>query len=165
MSAGDLGGWKAIYDFARRWYPSQYDLIIIPYSYNLSFVGLAAGATSTQQLNITANADFIHTRTSARTHRAGAAQTVSTIPMGLARVLITDSGTNEQFTAAPVDLFNYATGIAPYTLADHVYPRVVTGRSSLTVTLTSYDAAQLESYEIALHGVLVRTIPAGAHGG
>ena len=99
----------------------------------------------------------MHVRTGFRTNIAGATQTIATIPYALARILIVDSGTNEQFTAQPVDLFNYCTVTGPNVHADHIYPRVISGRSSLTITLTPYEAAVTPVIDLALIGVLVRT--------
>jgi len=155
----DASGWPSIQKFADQWYPRNMGLIIVPYSYNLIFPALAVATPQTQVLNITANADFVHVRTAFRTNLAGATQTSGTVPYALARVMIVDSGSNEQFMAQPVDLVNYCSVIGPEMEADHVYPRVVTGRSSLTVTLTPYEAVQTPAVDLTLIGVLVRTFP------
>lgn len=155
----DKGNWQSIKAFADQWYPPNLGLIIVPYSYNLTFTTLAVATAQTQTLNITANADFVHVRTGFRTNLAGATQSIANIPYALARIMITDSGSNEQFMAQPVDLFNYCTVTGPNGHDDHVYPRVITGRSSLTVTLTPYEAAQTPSVDVAFIGVLVRTYP------
>lgn len=148
--------WADIKAFCESWYTEGSRLIIVPYAYNVTFTALSLTVPQTQQLNITANADFVHLQTSVRASLAGATQTVASVPLPLARLLITDSGTNEQFTAAAVDIANFATKIPPYTAESHVYPRVVTGRSSLALTMTSYEAAQTPVIDVALIGVLVR---------
>lgn len=155
---GGGGSWADLQKFIDQWYPAGSRKIIVPYSYNLTFATLAAGGTQTQQLAITANADFVHVRTGFRSNLAGATQSIANIPYALARILITDSGTNEQFMAQPVDLFNYCTVTGPNIHSDHVYPRVIAGRSSLTVSLTSYEAAQTPTIDIAFIGVLVRIL-------
>ena len=70
------------------------------------------------------------------------------------RMLVTDSGSNEQFTNVAVDLENYSTnGNIINALA---YPRIISGRSSLTIALTSYEASNTLNIDIMLEGVLVR---------
>jgi hypothetical protein len=150
--------WADVKAFCESWYPPGSRVIIVPYAYNVTFTALALAVPQTQILNITANADFVHLQTAVRANVAGAAQTVSTVTAPLARLLITDSGTNEQFTAAPIDVFNYATKIAPNFEEGHVYPRVIGGRSSLNLTMTSYAAAELPAIDVALIGVLVRVL-------
>ena len=88
------------------------------------------------------------------TSSAFAGQTVSTKVAPLARILITDSGTNEQFTNAAVDLENYSTN--GNIVNDLPYPRIVSGRSTLTVQLTSYEASATINIDLSLEGVLVR---------
>ena len=120
----------------------------------MTFSALAAGATATQTLNIAANADFIALTIHHRANVAAAAQNVSTKSAPLARILVTDSGSNEQFTNAAVDLENYSTnGNIINTLP---YPRIISGRSSLQVTLTSYEASQTLNVDVFFEGVLVR---------
>ena len=108
-------------------------------------------------INIAANADFvllgIH-------HRAqiGAAQNTSTKTAPFVRALITDSGSNEQFTAQAVDLENYSTnGQIVNNLA---YPRIIAGRSTLNISVTNYapTAETYTSLDVMLEGVLVRAL-------
>ena len=140
--------------FAARFYQGK-TLLITPYGYTASFAALAQNATQTVIVNIAANADFIALGVS---HRAqiGAAQTVSTKTAPFTRLLITDSGSNEQFTAQAVDLENYSTNGVGYKALD--YPRIVSGRSTLTFSLTNYapTAETYTSIDVFLHGVLVR---------
>lgn len=143
----------AIEQFVQRFYPG-YSLLLTPYGYNLTFLALAAGANTTQQLNISANADFILLGMSHRANVAAAGQTVSTKTAPLARVLITDSGSNEQFTQQAIDLENYSSN--SHEGPDLDYPRIIGGRSSLQVQMFNYDAAQAYNIDLFLHGVLVR---------
>lgn len=132
-------------------------LVLVPYQYPLVFTGLAPAATSTQQLSITANADFILTSIKYRASVA-TAETVSNKTAAYVRMLVTDSGTNEQFTAAAVDLENYATNGASMAGA-LPFPRFISGRTALTVTVTNYSGAVAQTYNLDLgfEGVLVRT--------
>jgi hypothetical protein len=68
--------------------------------------------------------------------------------------LVTDSGSNEQFTNAPVDIENYSTN--GNIINDLPYPRIISGRSSLTIAVTNYDAAQTYNLDVSIEGVLVR---------
>jgi hypothetical protein len=139
--------------FASKFYAGR-PLLLTPYGYNLTFTALAAGTSATQTLNIAANADFIALTLHHRANVAAAAQNVSTKTAPLARILITDSGSNEQFTNTAVDLENYSTnGNIINTLP---YPRIISGRSTLTMTLSNFDAASTYNIDVFIEGVLVR---------
>lgn len=139
--------------FASKFYQGR-PLLLTPYGYNLTFSSLAAGTSATQVINIAANADFILTNLHHRSNVAAAAQNVSTKSAPLARILITDSGSNEQFTNSAVDLENYSTNGNIINLLP--YPRIISGRSTLTVQLTSYEASQTLNIDVFFEGVLVR---------
>jgi hypothetical protein len=139
--------------FASKFYQGR-PLLLTPYGYNLTFSSLAAGTSATQTLNIAANADFIITGLHHRATNAAAGQTVSTKIAPLCRVLVTDSGSNEQFTNSAVDLENYSTNGNIINKLD--YPRIISGRSTLTVQLTSYEASNTLSIDVFFEGVLVR---------
>jgi len=142
-----------IESFASKFYAGR-PLLLTPYGYNLTFSSLASGASATQTLNIAANADFIALTIHHRANVAAAGQTVSNKTAPLARILVVDSGSNEQFTNSAVDLENYSTnGNIINTLS---YPRIISGRSTLTVTLTNFDAAQTYNIDVFFEGVLVR---------
>jgi hypothetical protein len=134
-------------------------LYITPYGFTTTFLALAQNATQTNQVPITANADFVLTGIK---HRAqiGAAQTISTKTAPFVRLLITDSGSNEQYTAQAVDLENYsANGFGERPLP---YPRWIAGRTSLTLQATNYapTAETYTSLDVFLEGVLVRKFSA-----
>lgn len=151
FSISELEAWAA------RFYPQGTRLLLIPYGYPVTFATVAAAGTQTQTLAITANADFIHLQTAYRATIAGAVTTVATVPAPQWRLLITDSGTNEQFTSAQMDLSNFASKNDAFSEA-HPYPRIISGRSTLTLQVTSYEAAQTYSVDLALIGVLVRIL-------
>lgn len=139
--------------FASKFYQGR-PLLLTPYGYNTTFSSLAAGTSSTTTINIAANADFILTNIHHRANVAAAGQNVSTKTAPLARILITDSGSNEQFTNSAVDLENYSTNGNIINLLP--YPRIISGRSTLTVQLTSYEASQTLNIDVFFEGVLVR---------
>jgi hypothetical protein len=147
---------REIEDFVQRFYPGR-DLLLTPYGYNLTFSAtdlIAATGSDTQQLNISANADFILLGIRARADIAAAAQTVSSLVAPLARMLLTDSGSNEQFTQQAIDLMNYTqVGTVEVELP---YPRIVAGRSSLQVQMFNYSAASAYNIDVFFSGVLVR---------
>lgn len=148
----------------RSWLATLYKnrpLSIVPYGYTVTFLALAQNATASSQLSITANADFVLLNVK---HRAqiGAAQTVSTKTAPFVRMLITDSGSNEQFTNAAVDLENYGTnGMYENALS---FPRWIGGRTALTVSVSNYapTAETYTSLDIFFDGVLVRGYSAPA---
>lgn len=140
--------------FCARFYGGK-KLLIQPYSYNMTFLALAQNTTQAQTLNIQANADFVLL---ALNHRAqiGAVQDSDSITAPFVRVLLTDSGSNQQFTNVAVDLENYS-GNSRYgnPLA---YPRVIAGRSTISTQVTNFAPAA-ETYttlDICLQGVLVQ---------
>ena len=139
--------------FASKFYQGR-PLLLTPYDYVLTFSSLTAGTSQTQTLSITANADFIFLQCHHHANVASAAQTVANKTAPLATILITDSGTNEQFTNAAIDLESYSTN--GNIINNLPYPRIVSGRSTLTVQLTSYEASQTLNIYLAFQGVLVR---------
>jgi len=144
--------------FAQQIYQGR-PLVIVPYGYPLSFTGLTQNSTQTQQLSITANADFILTEIKYHAN-IGTAQTISNKTAAFVRMLVTDSGTNEQFTNAAVDLENYATN-GPNLTGVLPFPRFIGGRTALTVTVTSYaPTAETYALELFFEGILCRTYSA-----
>jgi hypothetical protein len=145
--------------FANQLYGGR-PIVLVPYGYTVTFTSLAPAATATQQLSITANADFICTGLKYRAG-IGTAETVSNKTAAYVRVLITDSGTNEQFTNAAVDIENYATNGASQ-VGGFPYPRFISGRTALTITATNFSGAVAQTYTFDLYfeGVLVRTYSA-----
>lgn len=143
--------------FASRFYGGR-PLLLVPYAYTTTFSTLTFGTTQSATVNITANADFILTKFH---HRAvvdtTAIQTAASKNCPYVRMLVTDSGTNEQFTNSAVDLENYSTNANIVNNLE--YPRIISGRSTLTIQVTNYGgaaAASLGVLDITLVGVLVR---------
>lgn len=139
--------------YASKFYQGR-ALLLTPYGYNVTFTTLSSGTTQSTTINIAANADFIVTGLHHRANVAAAGQTVSSKTAPLVRILVTDSGSNEQFTNAAVDLENYSTNGNIINKLD--YPRIVSGRSTLTVQVTNYDATQAYNLDVFFEGVLVR---------
>lgn len=138
-------------------YPDVDTFSIQPYSYPITFTNLANGTVQIAQLPMQANADFICLGLSyhARITAGGTVQLVGTKTVAEARLLVTDTGSNQQFTNAAMDLENYASNDAKMRLLP--YPRLVQGRSSLSLVLTSYAAADDYDIDLSFDGVLVYT--------
>lgn len=142
-----------IESYASKFYQGR-PLLLTPYSYVLTFSALAAGTSQTQTLSITANADFIFLQMHHHANVGNAAQTVNNKTAPLVTILVTDSGTNEQFTNAAIDLESYSTN--GNIINNLPYPRIVSGRSTLTVAMTSYEATNTLNIYLSFDGVLVR---------
>lgn len=131
--------------------------ILTPFAYPVVFTSLAQNASSTASLSITANADFILTRIRYRAWISSAGLTYNTTVIPNVQILVTDTGSNEQFTNTSVDLANWgynnsqAVGALPY-------PRYIAGRTALSVAVTNNSPAS-ETYgrlEILFEGCLAR---------
>lgn len=130
------------------------EMLITPYGYPVTFLALAALGQATQQLNISANADFMLLNVAYHANVALAAQNIGNKTVALVRMLVTDSGSNEQFTNAAVDLENYCqNGQDERSL---FFPRWCAGRSSLQIQMTSYSAAEAYNIDLFFNGVLIR---------
>lgn len=146
--------WTDIEAFVARFYGGR-RLLITPYAYTLTFSNVAQSATSTTTINIAANADFILLGLRHRVWLAAAGQTVSSKPAPIANLLLIDSGSNDQFTSAGVQLENYSTNDSK--IVDLPYPRVLAGRTTLTAQLVNNaPAAETINAEVFLNGVQVR---------
>ena len=142
--------------FAARFYEGR-ELLLVPYAYQTIFLALAQNGQASNVITMQANADFLLL---GLRHRAqiGAAQTISTVTAPYVRALITDTGSNEQFTNTAIDLNNYAPAMAfDFGLP---YPRIISGRSTLQVAVTNYapTAETYTSIELSLYGCLIRVL-------
>lgn len=135
-------------------YPER-NFILVPYGYTASLASsLAAAATQTNQLTVTGNADFLCTQVAYHASLAGAAQTAATKVVAQCRLLVTDSGSQNQWTQAAVDLENFCLGAGYDRGLD--WPRLVRGRSTLTLQLTNYSAAETYTVlDLYFSGVLI----------
>lgn len=146
--------WSELEAFISRFYEGR-RLLITPYGYPVSFAAVAQNATQTQTINIAANADFVFLGLRHRMWLAAAGQTVSSKNTPIGRLLLIDSGSNEQFTQAPVQLDNYSTNDAK--VVELPYPRVLSGRTTVTAQYTNNSpAAESQNIEVFLYGVQVR---------
>jgi len=138
-----------------QYYGDQQLLQIQPYAYVTTITSLAPAGTFSTTINIAANADFLLLGIAHRATVAAAAQTVSNKTAPCVRVLLTDTGSGEQFTAQAIDLETWSrNGVdGPYL----TYPRLLQGRTAVQLQATSYAAAETYApMDIVLDGVLVR---------
>jgi hypothetical protein len=131
--------------------------VVVPKKYGVTFTAIAVGVTSTQQIQISANGDFFLRAIYFRASLAGAAQTVSTVPIPNVRALFTDSGSDEQWSNQAIDLSSWAdtAGSGGHDM-DMAFPRVISGRSTITVQLTSFEAANTPVIDLTLDGVICK---------
>jgi hypothetical protein len=119
--------------------------------YATNDVDIAAGATSTQTLQIDSECDFIVTKMSYFCDVAGAALTDSTRQLPLVNCLITDSGSGRNLfnRALPLPLICGVEGL-PYNLTNG---RLFRGNSIITFALNNFSAAtNYANLVVALHG-------------
>jgi hypothetical protein len=132
--------------------------VVLPKRYTATFATVAPGGSQTQPIQISANGDFVLCRMAFIATNAGAAQTASTAIVPQWRIQITDSGTDEQYGNQPIDLNVMATNaVLSGEKTDEVYPRLISGSSTLNLAVTSYEAANTYSVDFVLIGVLVKT--------
>jgi hypothetical protein len=91
-----------------------------------------------------------------RASLAGAAQTISTVPIPNVRCLITDSGSDEQWFNQAIDLSQIGSVPGSASIVDEPFPRVISGRSTITVQLTSFEATDTPVIDFTLVGVLCK---------
>jgi len=160
-----VDNYNSIEAFVRRVYNPHGDpaldakLSIQPYAYRVGFAAVAPGASPQSVVNIAANADFV--LTAPRFHAViDAAGVANHDNYPLIRVLMTDTGSQEQLMSEAVDLQSYFGH--PLTAEFQLtYPRIISGRSGLSVQITNYSNIMTapETYvlvELTLAGFLVR---------
>lgn len=147
-----------IQDFARSIYGAR-RYILTPYAYPIIVGQVAASGTATASLSITANADFIFTRLRYKGYSTstGAAVNVSTALIPNVSVLITDQGSNEQYSSAAVPISSY--GSNSQGIEDLPFPRFIAGRTALTFQVINNDSANiLYQLSLVMEGVLARQL-------
>lgn len=122
-----------------------------PFTYTALFIGLAAGANATFNINIQADSDFLIQAQAYHANTANAAQTASNFVYPLATVLLTDSGSGRQFMDAAVSIpAIFGNGQFPFVLPQ---PKLMSARSTLVVTAANYDAAAAYNLRLYFIGV------------
>lgn len=141
-------------DFAELMYSRSIDdLYLVPYSYIINFEDVAIDATQSGICTLSANADFIALGMRHRT-AGDSSYTILSKPAGDVRCLITDTSSGDQFTNGSVVLENYGSNGTGEILLD--FPRLLAGRTALSVQITNLTGAIIVALQIEIHGVLVR---------
>jgi hypothetical protein len=136
--------------------------VILPKRYTTTFLALAPGASFSQPLQIQANGDFVLLRIGFLANVGNGTLTENNVPVPQIRMQITDSGTDEQYCNLPVDINCFANneGLAKEKV-DEVFPRLVSGASTLNLTLSNYETGGATyNVDVVLTGVLVKTFGA-----
>lgn len=163
-----VDNYNAVEAFVRRVYNPGGDpnldakITLQPYAY----VARAFELSSVTPVNLTienaANADFVLTSPRYRAVIDNADATlVQTDPVAMCRVLLTDAGSQQSLMVEAVDISQYFGQInkAGY---DLMYPRIISGRSALSISLQNYsgqilsDPIEYAMVELIFAGVLVR---------
>jgi hypothetical protein len=167
-----VDNYNAIEAFVRRVYNPDGDpgrdarITIQPYAYQVAFddLGATSGALQVGVINIAANADFVLTDPRFQAIVDVASLTTPfpscDIAAPLIDVLLTDSGSQEQLMAEEVPVPTYFAHIAS-AAPTFMYPRVISGRSQLTVQVRNTSAILTEDIDylklrLVFAGVLVR---------
>lgn len=129
------------------------DLYLVPYSYPISFTEFESDSTQSGIITLSANADFI--ALGLRFIAAGdSSYTIVSKLAGDVRCLITDTSSGDQFTNGSVTLENYGSNGTGEVLFD--FPRLLAGRSALSVQVANGTGVELVVLQIEIHGVMVR---------
>jgi hypothetical protein len=138
----------------RTYRPANPDTLLIrPYAYRAKFTGLAAGASDTKEININANGDFVLMQPN---YRAWIDDTDSDVSP-LITVQLTDTGSSQQLTNDQVDITTYMGHIRTADYA-FVYPRIISGRSQVSIQLWNNSTALTYNVEITFVGVQVQQL-------
>lgn len=114
--------------------------------YEVDFASIAANASSTGQINVEADSDFVWQKACYFADVAGAQQQQSTREIPLCSVLITDSGSGRQLMNSAVPLTAmFGTGDLPFILPQ---PKIFVARSTISVQVANFSAAT--TYRIRL---------------
>jgi len=141
---------------------SQNDKFLIqPYYYPVDLLDIHPGATKTGQIQIAANADFIILSMNYRcSQNNGDASDTNGDVVPKLQLQITDVGSSMQFASSNVDIATFMGRIneAPYTAP---WPRMVSGRSSLSLQATSYAGTDIYAQlTVTFWGLLVQSLGA-----
>jgi len=120
------------------------------FTYSTGRFAIAPAAAVTQNIAIQADADFEVIKLTYSADVAGAAITNNTYPIPNVTVLITDSGSGRQLmnVAVPLETL-FGIGKEPFILPQ---PRILSARSNIAITVTSFEAANTNNISFSLVG-------------
>lgn len=118
--------------------------------YEINFLALAPGATANGVIQIDADSDFKWVKSTHVTDIAAAAININNMPMPLATVQILDGSSSRQLSSAPVPVpALFGTRGLPFILP---VPKIFKARSSINITITSYEAANTNNIRLQFMG-------------
>jgi len=161
-----VDNFNAIEAFVRRVYNPSGDptldakISIQPYAYRAAFADLLNGTSPQQVIQIAANADFVLTSPRYRAVVDNVVDNTQLDAPPLVRILLTDTGSQEQLMSEAVDLTTYFGHIRTAQF-EIQYPRIISGRSGMSVQVTNYSnilttPQDYKLLELTFAGVLVR---------
>ncbi len=120
------------------------------FTYTTGRQSVAAAATVVSNILIQADSAFEIIKLTGAADVAGAAQTSSTRVIPNALILITDTGSGRQLMSAAVPFGAlFGDGNLPFILPR---PKIIAPRSTLQITITSFEAANTNNISINLIG-------------
>lgn len=138
-----------IWNFIAWQYQGQ-NIRIVPYSYSLTFRQLVTDTQQSNVINILANADFLLLGMYITAVEANAPVEAN------GTVLITDSGSSEQYTQGPVAIQSYMQNTQSMPRQQQLpVPRQIAGRTTLTIDVVNEAAETVDYWDIALQGVSI----------
>lgn len=125
------------------------------YIYGANFLAVAPTAVATFVINISADSDFELQKLTYSADLAGAAQTDSSRTVPKCSLIVLDNGSGRQMMdrAIPIPSF-FGNGEKPYILPT---PRLWRRNTSISLTLTNYDAAETYNVYLGFIGVKIFT--------
>jgi len=120
------------------------------FSYQVTIAGLAAAASSTQNIAIDAGSKFLLQKITYMADISAAAQTDSTRVIPLISVQITDSGSGQNLfnQSVPVPSIS-GTGELPFVMPN---PQLFEANSNITLVFLNYSASTTYNLYFTLHG-------------
>lgn len=120
------------------------------YTYATEFSSIAAGASSSQNISIQADSDFMVQKLTYFADVAGAAQTDANRVVPLVNVTITATSSGRQLMniSVPVPLL-FGTGELPFILPQ---PKVFPARSTVNFVISNFSAATTYRVSLAMVG-------------
>lgn len=121
--------------------------------YEVDFSSIANGASSSGQINVQADSDFVWQKACYFADISGAGETVATQIVPLATVLLTDTGSGRQLMSSAVPVTSlFGRGDLPFILPQQ---KMFRANSIILVQVANFDAAQ--TYRIRLSFIGYKT--------
>lgn len=120
------------------------------YVYEAESLGIIAGGTSNDVINIEADSDFILQKMTYEADIAAAAYTFTTNPIPLITIQITDTGSGRQLMQNPIPVNSFmGDGKLPFYLPN---PRKFLRNSTIQIAFVNFDAAVTYNIRLAFIG-------------